>query len=240
MNIDQVSEPVINVAILEHRSETEVVLVEIFGYDTDRAKLAVGNLWASYDHAPERERYLLLHNDPASLAGELAGQKWDRLYSRRLKEFNDRRRGRLQSYSKTESNALRPRKNSGPQKQTALGIALSERSRDLWRSQVAKQSRRVTEHQVSEAVLRILAANQNGRFTIARLKELLPEFLPLSAADRAPSLTRETEEVWEQQVRNIVSHRHLPGNIVFEGYATYEPRSLSITATGCAHVRLAD
>jgi hypothetical protein len=240
MNIDQASESVIRGAILEHKSETEAALVEIFEYDTVRAKNAVSKLWASYAHAPDRERYLLLHNDPAFLAGELVGQEWNRLYRSRLKEFNDRRRHRLQSYSKSESNALRPRKGSGPQKQTALGIALSERSRDLWRSEIGKQSRRVTEHQVGEAVLRILAASQHGRFTIARLKELLPEFLPLSAADRAPSPTRETEEVWEQQVRNIVSHRHLPGNIVFEGYATYEPRSLSITQAGRAHVRLAE
>ena len=238
MNIDQGDEAVIRGAILEHRSETVSALVNIFEYEPERARLQVNELWASYDHAPDRERFLLLHNDPAFLASELAGQGWNGLFRSRLKKFNDRRRERLRSYSRPRSNARRSQKDSSSETPTELGVAISNRSRELWQSQSGTPSRRVTERQVAEAVLRILAANEQGYFTIARLKGLLPEFLPLSVSDRAPSPTRETEEVWEQQLRNIVSHRHLSGNIVFEGFATYKPRSLEITPSGRAHVRV--
>jgi hypothetical protein len=96
---------------------------------------------------------------------------------------------------------------------------------------------RVSEHQVGEAVLRILAASATGRMTITKLKDELPDHLALSDADRAPSPTRRNEEVWEQQVRNLVSHRATPGNIVHSGYVEYEPRWLSITDAGRIHVR---
>lgn len=239
MNIEQGGEAVVRGAILEHKSETVSALVHIFAYEPAQAQVVVDNLWASYDYAPDRERFLLLHNDPAFLASELAGQGWSRLFRSRLKRFNDLRRERLRSYSKPKSNARRPRKGSGSDAPTELGFALSERTRELRQSQSRKQTRRVTERQVGESVLRILAANEQGFFTIARLKELLPDFLPLSASDRAPSPTRDTEEVWEQQLRNIVSHRNLPGNIVFESFVTYKPRSLEITPSGRSHVSVA-
>jgi len=96
---------------------------------------------------------------------------------------------------------------------------------------------RVSEHQVGEAVLRILGASATGEMTITALKGELPDNLRLSAADRAASPTRNGEAVWEQQVRNLVSHRGTPGNIVFDGYATYRPRWLAITAAGRRHIR---
>lgn len=43
--------------------------------------------------------------------------------------------------------------------------------------------------------------------------------------------------MWEQQVRNLVSHRTTEGNIVAEGYATYAPDTLTITDAGRTHVK---
>ena len=102
---------------------------------------------------------------------------------------------------------------------------------------MARAPNRVSEHQVGEAVLRILAASATGQMTITALKAELPDNLPLSPSDRAPSPTRRGEEVWEQQVRNLVSHRDTPGNIVYEDYAAYRPRWLSITNAGRVHIR---
>ena len=82
------------------------------------------------------------------------------------------------------------------------------------------------------AALEILASEPSGSATIARLKKELPNHLNLSDADRADSPTRNGEQVWEQQVRNLVSHRKTPGNIVAEGYATYTPKRLTITDAG--------
>ena len=42
----------------------------------------------------------------------------------------------------------------------------------------------------------------------------------------------QVKEMWEQQVRNIVSHRRTAGNIIAEGYATRFPRRLTITEAG--------
>lgn len=91
---------------------------------------------------------------------------------------------------------------------------------------------RITEAHVGKAVLEILVEEPTGSATIARLKKELPKHLTLSDADRADSPTRNGEEVWEQQVRNLVSHRKTPGNIVAEGYAVYTPRRLTITDAG--------
>jgi hypothetical protein len=95
---------------------------------------------------------------------------------------------------------------------------------------------RTTEAQIGKAVLQILKAQPTGEASILTLKRELPKYLNLTADDRAPSPTRKGEEVWEQQVRNLVSHRGTAGNIVAEGYATYRPRWLKITAAGLKRV----
>ena len=93
-------------------------------------------------------------------------------------------------------------------------------------------SNRVTERQVGEAVLKVLADSATGEALIYELKWRLPEYLPLSDADREPSPTRRNEAAWGQQVRALVSHRDIQGNVICEGYADYRPRHLKITEAG--------
>jgi len=50
-------------------------------------------------------------------------------------------------------------------------------------------------------------------------------------------LTRSGESMWEQQVRNLVSHRTTEGNIIAEGLADYRPGRLTITKAGELHVQ---
>ncbi|WP_166297061.1 hypothetical protein [Bradyrhizobium sp. 2S1] len=76
---------------------------------------------------------------------------------------------------------------------------------------------RVTEAEVAEAVEKVLAASANGRATIRELIEEVPNHLKLSAEDLAQSPTRTGEALWEQQVRNITSHKSSPGNAIYEG-----------------------
>jgi hypothetical protein len=76
---------------------------------------------------------------------------------------------------------------------------------------------RVTEAEVAEAVIKVLSERTSGRATIKELIKDLPNYLKLSAEDRAPSPTRAGEELWEQQVRNITSHKASPGNAIYEG-----------------------
>ncbi len=95
---------------------------------------------------------------------------------------------------------------------------------------------RITEAEIANAVLDILYAEPTGEASIARLKDLVPKHVTLSADDCVQSTTRPGEELWEQQVRNITSHKDTEGNIVYDGYAEQIPGGLRITAAGRTRV----
>jgi hypothetical protein len=76
---------------------------------------------------------------------------------------------------------------------------------------------RITEAEIADIVEAILAERPNGEATIAQLVHEIPNRVTLSAEDLAPSPTRRNETIWEQQVRNITSHKASPGNAIYEG-----------------------
>jgi hypothetical protein len=96
---------------------------------------------------------------------------------------------------------------------------------------------RVTEAEIGEAVLAICAATATGECSIGDLKQEIPDHIDLSAEDRASSTTRPNEEMWEQQVRNLISHRTTAGNIICEGLAVYTGNAIPITDEGRRHLR---
>jgi phosphoribosylformimino-5-aminoimidazole carboxamide ribonucleotide (ProFAR) isomerase len=96
---------------------------------------------------------------------------------------------------------------------------------------------RTTESEVALATLRIAVDRPDGIATFNRLKKDLPNHLKLSDADRAQSLTRKNEEIWEQLIRNIKSHHDVAGNILCEGYAKHIPRvGYQITDSGRRYI----
>lgn len=97
---------------------------------------------------------------------------------------------------------------------------------------------RTGEAEISEAVLRILATMPNGEATIQQLIKRIPSLINLTDGDLAQSETRQNEAVWEQIVRNIVSHKKVEGNIIAEGLANSPSRGkLRITTAGRVHVK---
>jgi hypothetical protein len=99
-------------------------------------------------------------------------------------------------------------------------------------------AQRTSEFEISKAVLRILATMPNGEATTLQLKRRVREEVKLTDDDRKPSDTRDGEEMWEQIVRNIVSHKKVAGNIVYEGFANSPSRGkLRITASGREHTK---
>jgi hypothetical protein len=70
---------------------------------------------------------------------------------------------------------------------------------------------RITEEEVADVVLQILASRPNGRATVRMLRNSLANYLTLSDEDRTDSDTRTNEEIWEQQVRNLKSHKKTVG-----------------------------
>jgi hypothetical protein len=76
---------------------------------------------------------------------------------------------------------------------------------------------RISEAEIADVIEQILRDRQGGEATIAELVAEIPHRVRLSAEDMAPSLTRRGEAIWEQQVRNITSHKKSPGNAVHDG-----------------------
>jgi hypothetical protein len=104
-------------------------------------------------------------------------------------------------------------------------------------SMPAKAGTRTSEQEISVAVLRICADSPDGEETTAQLKRMVPDYINLTPDDLARSPTRPNEAVWEQIVRNIVSHRKTEGNIICEGYAEHRPGAIRITNAGRLHLK---
>jgi len=96
---------------------------------------------------------------------------------------------------------------------------------------------RTSEGDIGKAVLIILAQSPNGEASIAELRAEVPNHVNLTADDRASSQTRTGEELWEQIVRNITSHKDSPGNLIAEGLVENHKKGwLRITSTGRLHI----
>lgn len=87
---------------------------------------------------------------------------------------------------------------------------------------------RITEAEIAEIVEAILADRPNGEAAIAELVDEIPNRVTLSAEDLAPSPTRNGEAIWEQQVRNITSHKASPGNAIHDGRLVAVPGGLRL------------
>ncbi len=87
---------------------------------------------------------------------------------------------------------------------------------------------RITEAEIAEIIEDYLKEKTIGRATIQELVREIPDRVTLSAEDLAQSVTRNNEAVWEQQVRNITSHKKSPGNVIFEGRLVAIPDGLAL------------
>ena len=90
---------------------------------------------------------------------------------------------------------------------------------------------RSREEQIAQAVETFLR-RVGGTATIAQIRRALPQHAALTPHDRARSNTRPGEELWEQQVRNIVCHRNSEGNFIKEGRICWSPGRLSLPRHG--------
>lgn len=86
---------------------------------------------------------------------------------------------------------------------------------------------RIHEADLYDAVEAVLV-EVGGSATISYVRRKIPKYVKLSACDCAPSPTRPGEQLWEQQVRNIVCHRDCNGNPIKEGRFRYSKRRLTL------------
>ena len=72
------------------------------------------------------------------------------------------------------------------------------------------------ENDIARGVVQIAGAS-GGICTYKRAYREIPDYVQLSAANLAPSVTRPGEPMWHQLVRNIKSHDKVPGNFIHDG-----------------------
>lgn len=111
---------------------------------------------------------------------------------------------------------------------------LDARSREL-RKKKDEREGRSSEQLIALAVLQLLAHETGGEASLEEIRAELPKYVSFSVADLMPLMSRGGEEAWIQQIRNIISHRGVPGNFIHEGLLEYAgPARLRITNHGLA------
>lgn len=89
-----------------------------------------------------------------------------------------------------------------------------------------------SEYDISLGTLEYLNSRPGGEASIDELVDHLPDHVVLSDNDLSISTTRPNERLWEQRVRNIVSHKDSPNNFINLGYLESNAGSLRITDAG--------
>jgi len=87
---------------------------------------------------------------------------------------------------------------------------------------------RVTEAEIAKVIEDYLKEKSSGQASIQELVKAIPARITLSAEDLAPSTTRPNEALWEQQVRNVTSHKASPGNAIYEGKLVAIPSGFAL------------
>jgi hypothetical protein len=87
---------------------------------------------------------------------------------------------------------------------------------------------RITETEIAGIVVDYLTEKTSGQASIKELVREIPNRVSLSPEDLRQSTTRPNEAMWEQQVRNITSHKDSPGNAIFEGKLVAIPGGLAL------------
>ena len=88
-------------------------------------------------------------------------------------------------------------------------------------------SQRTTESEFYNAIRTVLI-DAGGSATISYVRRRIPSYVSLTSADCTPSSTREGEQLWEQQIRNIVCHRDCEENPIKVGEIYYTKRRLTL------------
>lgn len=90
-----------------------------------------------------------------------------------------------------------------------------------------------TEEDISIATAKFLKTQPNYSATYAEIINSIPgKYIQLDAEDTEESSTRTGEEMWEQIVRNITSHRESSNNYINLGYFEAIKSGLKLTPKG--------
>jgi hypothetical protein len=92
---------------------------------------------------------------------------------------------------------------------------------------------RLQEREARVLILKIAASQPERSASIGRIREEIPRYFELSAADKTRSPSRRNEAVWQIVVRNTMSsHRTSTRSIFAQGWAEKIPNGLKVTRRG--------
>lgn len=104
-----------------------------------------------------------------------------------------------------------------------------------------KPPERHSERQIGWVIAeQILLHRADRTATVTELKQVLPQYMKLTSADKAQSPSRPNEALWQQRVGNLVSHRKdKKTNLILDGVLEYLPKlkALRLTDDGVRHLR---
>jgi hypothetical protein len=80
-------------------------------------------------------------------------------------------------------------------------------------------------------VLRVLIDAETGMLRTSEVRQRVRDLIPLSPDDLAPLRNRPDQRI-DQTIRNLKSHKRVPGNPFYEGLLRDVPRGYAITELG--------
>jgi hypothetical protein len=102
---------------------------------------------------------------------------------------------------------------------------------------VAKKGAKLREPEARILALRIAASQKGREATTEFIKAQVPKYRDLTEDDLKPSMTRNTEQMWQQIVGNVVSHQKTSTSIFKKGYAVRISKGIRVTDTGVAFLK---
>ena len=80
-------------------------------------------------------------------------------------------------------------------------------------------------------VLRVLVDSDSGILRTSEVRKRVKDLIPLTSEDLAPLRNRPDQRI-DQIIRNLKSHKAVPGNPFYEGLLVDVPRGYAITELG--------
>lgn len=96
---------------------------------------------------------------------------------------------------------------------------------------------RLREQEARLLALKIASESKDFTANMQDIREGVQKLYPLSPADRRPSPTRPAEQLWQQILRNVVSHRGSAKSIFAMGFAHKVGTGIQITKAGLDHLK---
>ena len=96
---------------------------------------------------------------------------------------------------------------------------------------------RLREAEARILALKIASLHPDRTASTEEIKNEVPSYIELAPRDLAQSSTRPRENMWQQIVGNVISHRGSPSGLFLNGYARRTPDGLSVTDKGMDYLK---